>query len=160
MPGRQMSSAYFPAPVVLAAASTIAVALPIIEKPFVVGRCSLAIQPRRSVVSSDGEPAPVLGARHRLLLRLNCGFNCLVHLVIAGAAAEVPAEGAANFIFGRVRIPGEQVFHGHHEAGSAVSTLRSSPIAIGLLNRCQASVLADAFDSGDLLAFAAGGEQG
>ena len=93
-----------------------------------------------------------------LLLGLNRRFDCFIHLAVAGTAAEIAAKGFANVCFGRIRICGEQMFDRHHESGSAEATLRTSPVAVGFLDGGQRSVFTDAFDSGNLLAFATCGQ--
>src|SRR5258708_31002006 len=52
------------------------------------------------------------------------------------------------------------MFYCHHEAGGAEAALGASPVAVGFLDCSQRPVLAYAFDGGDLLAFATGGEHG
>ena len=52
------------------------------------------------------------------------------------------------------------MFDRHHEAGGAEAALGASPVAVGFLDGGQRAVLAYAFDGGDLLAFATGGEHG
>src|SRR6202142_776582 len=52
------------------------------------------------------------------------------------------------------------MFYRHHEAGGAEAALGASPVAVGFLDCGQLAVLAHAFDGGDLLAFATGGEHG
>src|SRR6202142_3837855 len=52
------------------------------------------------------------------------------------------------------------MFYRHHEAGGAEAALGASPVAVGFLDCGQGAVLAHAFDGGDLLAFATGGEHG
>jgi hypothetical protein len=81
-------------------------------------------------------------------------------LAIAGAAAQVAAQGVADFGIGWIGICGKQVLYRHHEAGSAEAALRASPVTISFLNSGQSTVFADAFDRGDLLALAARGQQG
>src|SRR6185437_15539931 len=130
MRGTERSSVYLPAPVVFSAASTMAVRLPMIEKPVVVGRLSFAI----------------LFGRHSLLLGLNRRLDGLVHLVVAGTAAQVPAQRLLDLRLGWVRVVGQQVFHGHDEAGRAKAALGAAPVTIRLLNGCQAAMLAHPFD--------------
>src|ERR1700690_995171 len=52
------------------------------------------------------------------------------------------------------------MFYRHHEAGGAEAALGASPVAVGFLDGGQRAVFAHAFDGGDLLAFATGGEHG
>jgi len=89
------------------------------------------------------------------VLGLNCGFNCLIHLAIARAAAQVAAQGVADFGIGGMGICGKQMLYRHHEAGGAETALRASPVTVSFLDSGQSAVLADTFDRGDLLAFAA-----
>src|SRR5581483_6476779 len=89
MPGTARSSVYFPAPVVFSAASTMAVRLPITEKPlaagsFVVGRLSFAM---------------LFHCRHSSSLGLNSRLDRLVHLVVAGTAAQIAAQRLLDFRF-------------------------------------------------------------
>src|SRR5579864_663728 len=149
MPGTARSSVYFPAPVVFSAASTMAVRLPITEKPlaggsFVVGRLSFAM---------------LFHYRHSSSLGLNSRLDGLVHLVVAGTAAQIAAQRLLDFRFRRMRIVGQQVFHGHYETGSAVAALGAAPISIRLLNGGQTAMLAHPFHCGDLLLLATGGQQ-
>ena len=133
---------YLPAPVVLPAASTIAIGLPITEKSFIAHFASTS-----SCFSS-------------FLLRIDRRANRLVHLRISGAAAEIAAERFANFVFGGLGIVGQQPAHGHHESRSAESALRAAEIAISLLQCRQPAVVGDAFDGGDLLPLATGRQHG
>src|SRR5262249_5456037 len=94
MPGRERSSVYLPAPVVLPAASTMGMGRPMTEKS--VMRC-----------------------RHPLLLRFNRRFDGLIHLRIARAAAKIAAQGLPDLVVGRAWIRRDQVFDGHHEPRSA-----------------------------------------
>src|SRR6185437_2087930 len=140
MPGTLRSSVYLPAPVVFPAASTMATGLPIMEKSVIFQSSTL----RRS---------------HSLLLSLDGGFDCLIHLVVSGAAAQVPAQCMTDFPLGRIRVARKQALHRHNESRSTVAALCSSPIAIRFLNCCQAAMLAHTFDRGDLLLLATGGQQ-
>src|SRR5207248_10648030 len=136
--------------------------------------CSPARPPLHSFPtrrSSDLASGRLSGGRHaRLsgrrdggatsLLRLNCSFDCLIHLAVSGAAAQISAESAANFVFRRLRILGQQMLYRHDESRRAEATLRTAPVAISFLNRRQAAVLTDAFDRGNLVPFATGREHG
>src|SRR5438552_13495389 len=77
------------------------------------------------------------------LLRLNCSFDCLIHLAVSGAAAQISAEGVTDFLFRWLRIFGQQMLYRHDESRSAEAALRAAPVAIGFLNRRQAAVLTD-----------------
>src|SRR5213075_3261944 len=74
------------------------------------------------------------GCRSSLLLGLNCGMDRLVHLVVAGTATEISAEGMPDLVFAGIRILVEQRFHGHDEPRRTVPALRSAPVSISLLN--------------------------
>jgi hypothetical protein len=100
-----------------------------------------------------------LRSRHAFPLRLDRRANRLIHLVVSRATAQIAAECIADFSISGVWILCHQRLHSHDEAGSAEAALRSAPIPVGLLNRGQTSVLADALDCRDFLAFATGGEQ-
>src|SRR5262249_43304672 len=133
-PGKVRSSVYLPAPVVLPAASTMGMGLPMTEK---------------SVTCSG----------HSFLLRLNRRLDCLIHLRIAGAAAQIAAQGFADFCVSRIWLHRKQMFDRHHESGSAKSALRAAPVAVSFLDRGERAMFGDAFDGGDLLAFAARSQQ-
>src|SRR5450631_3429911 len=170
MPGRERSSVYLPEPVVFPAASTIAMDLPMMEKSLVAGRWSLGMISQfpvlipSIVIPSEARDlhlpvSTALRFRHSLLLRFNRRLDRRVHLRVAGAAAEIAAQRAADLFVRGIRIHREQMLYRDHEARCAVSALRAAPISISLLNRSQAAVLTDAFDGSDLLPLATGGEQ-
>src|SRR5579872_1003215 len=191
MPGALRSSVYLPAPVVLPAASIMAIGLPMMEKSSLVfGRSSwvknsflagfgLTRELKRRLCLRNADPstahhrsasgdAPVgmivsygsLRGGRSFLLCFDRGLDGLIHLAVAGAAAEIAAQSAANFIVGGIWIMSEEVANRHHETRRAVATLRSAPVAVSFLDGGEAAMLADAFDRGDLLAFATGGEYG
>src|SRR5439155_15762218 len=102
---------------------------------------------------SGGRHARLSGRRDggaTSLLRLNCSFDCLIHLAVSGAAAQISAESVANFVFRRFWILDQQMLYCHDESWSAEAALGTAPVAIGFLNRRQAAVLTDAFDRGNL----------
>jgi len=87
-------------------------------------------------------------------------FNRLIHLVVSGASAQVPAQCASNLFVRWIGIHREQVFDRHDEARRAETALCTSPIAVSFLDRGQAAVFTHAFDGRDLLPFATGREHG
>src|SRR5437762_5586952 len=95
--------------------------------------------------------------RHSLLLGFYGRFDGLVHLAVAGAAAEIAAEGLANFCIGRIGIGRQQMCDRHHEAGGAEAALSPAPVAVSFLDCSESAVFGDAFDAGDLLPFATRG---
>src|SRR5437879_1060055 len=108
---------------------------------------------------SGGRHARLSGRRDggaTSLLRLNCSFDCLIHLAVSGAAAQISAESAANFVFRRFWILGQQMLYRHDESRSAESTLRAAPVAIAFLNRGHTAMTADPFDRGNILPLATG----
>src|SRR5437879_9076767 len=108
---------------------------------------------------SGGRHARLSGRRDggaTSLLRLNCSFDCLIHLAVSGAAAQISAESAANFVFRRLRILGQQMLYRHDESRRAEATLRTARVAISFLNRGQTAMLADTLDGGHLPPFATG----
>src|SRR5690242_20770873 len=157
MPGTERSSVYLPAPVVFSAASTMAVRLPIMEKSLACRR--LTVDGFCSYVFWSWSFAILFCRCHALLLGLDCRLYGLVHLVVAGAAAEIAAQRLLDFRLGRMRVGGQQIFHRHDEAGGAVAALGAAPVTISLLNGGQAAVFAHPFHGGDLLLLAAGGQQ-
>src|SRR6266550_7542170 len=86
MPGMARSSVYLPAPVVLPAASTMAMGFPIIEKSVI--RCwSLVVHRWQDQNPHAGISLGVqvlFGGRHSLLFGVNCRLDCLIHLAITG----------------------------------------------------------------------------
>src|SRR4029077_11076780 len=159
IPGTLRSSVYLPAPVVLPAASTMAMGLPMMEKSVIAHNSGGHQQPG---LSSRAKSRDLLLScfRHSLLLGLNRGLDRVIHLAITGAAAQIPAERAADIFLGRPRILRQQMRYRHDETGSAESALRAAPVAISLLDRRQAAVLANTFNSRDLLTFATGSKHG
>src|SRR5215471_9903622 len=71
---------------------------------------------------------------HPSLLRLNRRFDCLIHLSVTGATAEISAQRVADILFCWVGIPIEQCLHRNHKTGGTVTALRPAPIAIRLLD--------------------------
>src|SRR5712671_6877351 len=130
MPGTLRSSVYLPLPVVFSAASTIAVGFPMIENSVILLFRS-----------------PLFRTYCPLLFCGNRRPNRLVHLAVTGAAAQIAAQGHADFSLRRIRILGQERLHCHHEAGSAKAALRSTPVAVRFLDRRQTAMLAYAFDS-------------
>src|SRR5204863_9925724 len=57
------------------------------------------------------------------LLRRDRRLDCLVHLGVAGAAAQIAAERVPDFIFCWFRIAVQQSFHSDHESRRAVTAL-------------------------------------
>src|SRR5689334_624382 len=139
MPGSERSSAYLPEPVVFSAASIMATDLPMVEK---VGRWSLDISSQFPVVSSrlirQSSPCGAaltlhIGDLQATLLGVNCSFDGLVHLRVSGTAAEIARQRAADVFISGLRIFRKQMFHGHDEAGRAVSALCPAPVAVSFL---------------------------
>src|SRR5215469_18959852 len=162
MPGSERSSVYFPAPVVLAAASTIGIERPMMEK-LVIRRDGGATT---NLYWCDGDfrvrhttGRRSFHRRHSLLLGFNRSFDGLVHLRVSGTAAQIAAQGFADFVVGGAGIGRQQLLHRHHEAGGAETALCPSPVAVGFLDCCKCAVLGDAFNRRDLLAFATGSQQ-
>src|SRR5258707_15392010 len=85
-----------------------------------------------------------------LLLRLNSRLDRLVHLRVARAAAQVPAQGMADLFFARLRIAVQQRFHRDHETRCAEAALRAAPVAIGFLDRRQRAVVSNTFHCSDV----------
>src|SRR5947207_4799007 len=123
MPATERSSVYLPAPVVLPAASIIAIGLPMMEKS-VIGRweqtnklvcedfwegTALAV-PQKTSLGSGLQPLSCilvglhksLPHRHALLLRINRRLDRLIHLRIPRAPAKIAAQGRFNFLLARV----------------------------------------------------------
>src|ERR1019366_8782810 len=94
-----------------------------------------------------------------LFLRFNRRLDRTVHLCVAGAAAEIAAQRAADVFLRGIRIHREEMLYRDHETRCAVSALRAAPISVSFLDGGQAAVLTDAFDGRDLLPFATEGEQ-
>src|SRR3954469_9387556 len=128
MPGTLRSSVYLPAPVVFSAASTMAVGLPIIENSAFIVRQYEAFS-----------------------LCLDRRTYRGVHLVVAGATAQIAAQSTAHFCFRRIWVLRQERLDGHDEPRRAVAALCTAPVPISFLNRCQASVLSHTFDGRDLL---------
>src|SRR5438552_9627146 len=159
MPGMVRSSVYLPAPVVLPAASTMAMGFPIIEKSsLVIGRSSLAKAKSSCRKRVQDCKITLLNGCHSLLFGLNCGFDGLIHLAIASAAAKITAESATNLCFCGMRITRQYVLHGHDETRRTETTLSASPVAVCFLDGGQTAVFAHSFDGRDLLPFATGGQ--
>src|SRR5437868_2792648 len=159
MPGMVRSSVYLPAPVVLPAASTMAMGFPIIEKAsLVIGRSSLAKSRPSCRKRVQDYKITLFNSCHSLLFGINRGFDGLIHLAIARATAKIAAKRAANLGSGRIRISRQYVFHCHDETRSTETTLRASPVAIGFLDGGQTAVFAHTFDGSDLLSFATGSQ--
>src|ERR1700735_355686 len=76
-------------------------------------------------------------------------------MAVSRTAAEIAAQSDAKVSFRRIMILSEQRLYRHDEAWSAKTALCSAPIAVGLLNRGQATVLAHSFNGGDFQPFAA-----
>ena len=66
--------------------------------------------------------------------------------VVAGAAAEIAREVEADFVFGRLRVLGQEPFALHDEAGSADAALQRGSFEERLLDRVQPGRRGDAFD--------------
>ena len=66
----------------------------------------------------------MVGCCRSLLVRINGCFDRLIHLAVARAAAQVAAEGVANFVFARLGIFGKQMLNGYDEARCAISALK------------------------------------
>src|SRR5947209_4926376 len=79
------------------------------------------------------------------LFRFNRRLDGLVHLRVAGATAEISAEGVANIFIRGLRVVVEQSFYRDHEPRSAITTLRAAPIAVSFLNSGQRSMVRDSF---------------
>src|ERR1700730_4617873 len=152
MPATLRSSVYLPAPVVFSAASIIAVGLPIMEKSLM-----LSFRAKRGICFSVG--GATLLRHHSFLFRGNRRADGFIHLAIARAAAKIAAECGPDLRLGRVGVVCQHRFDGHHESRRTEAALRSSPVAIRLLDRGQGPMLAHSLDSSDLLAFATGRKQ-
>src|ERR1700739_4916454 len=108
IPGTLRSSVYLPAPVVFSAASTIAVALPMMEKsPLIL--LLPGFTSRKFVIPSE--------ARNLLFACSGTSFRCqtlpfsgdcrldrLIHLAVSGAAAQIAAQRSPNFGFRGIGI--------------------------------------------------------
>src|ERR1700680_725478 len=152
MPGTLRSSVYLPPPLVLSAASTLAVGWPMMEKSLILLlslRLLLSFRAKRGICFSVGSSSSL--GRHPLLLRRNRRFNRAIHLAVSRTAAQIAAQSGANLGFRRIRILGQERLHRHHESRSAKAALRSAPVTVGLLNRRQTAVLAHALYGRDLL---------
>src|ERR1700730_11284311 len=169
MPEPLRSSVYFPAPVVLPAASTMAIGLPRMEKSVICRWPRSAGIPSASLRAklcrlAGGLLAHLWGwrghRRYSLLLGHHRGLNRLVHLVVPSATAQIPAERAADFFFCWLGVHCQQMPYGHNETRRAKSTLCSSPVAISLLDSGQAAAFTHTFYGGDLLPFTAGRQHG
>src|SRR5579864_8131041 len=77
----------------------------------------------------------------------------LIHLGVAGTAAEISAEGVADFFFRRFGIAVEQRFDGNHEAGRTVAALRAAPVTVGFLYGGQRAVVGNAFNRSNFRAW-------
>src|SRR5581483_1374155 len=120
MRGKKRSSPYFAAPVVLARASILGRACPIM---------------RNSLIQA-------LSLRDSL-----CRERDGIHdLRIAGAAADVPRNRRANFLARRRGIVLEQNLGGQNHCRRAVTALRRARFGKGNLQRVRFAVLGDALD--------------
>src|ERR1022692_4177556 len=118
MPGRLRSSVYLPAPVVLPAASTMAIDFPITEKLFISNQ-QLAFSTQLNRLFCRKKVTLLLCSDQLFALARFFGLNHrshrLVHLRIAGAAAKITAERLANLMLGWVGIVGHQRPYRHNE---------------------------------------------
>src|SRR5438034_9106751 len=98
---------------------------------------------------SGGRHARLSGRRDggaTSLLRLNCSFDCLIHLAVSGAAAQISGESVANFVFRRLWILGQQMIYRHDESRRAEAKLPTAPVAINVMNCGHTAVLAETLD--------------
>src|SRR5262245_21121632 len=80
-----------------------------------------------------------------MLHGLGGGFDRLVDLLVAGAAAEVAGDRLADSFAGRIGLALEQGFRGHQDARGAVAALRRSEVGKSGLQRMQLGAAGKAF---------------
>jgi hypothetical protein len=78
--------------------------------------------------------------------------------VVSSAAAEVPGELEADFVFGGIMSLIEQGFGSNQEAGRADAALQGSAFEEALLQWMQVALLGEALDRLELCAFSFGGQ--
>src|SRR5579864_9079283 len=75
------------------------------------------------------------------LLRFNRRLDCLVHLRVAGAAAQISAQRVLDLFFAWLGITVKQRLYRDHESRCAETALRAAPVAISFLDGRQRAVI-------------------
>ena len=86
------------------------------------------------------------------------GFDGLNDLLVARATAQIPLNGAGNFVPGGVVVFGQESLRGDQETGRAETALRAAVRGKAGLNRCQMGAVGQSFHGDDVRALHLTGE--